>query len=67
MWTARYTSCGTQISYFFEVLYRTLTVPGSYFDPHPSDILGLEGPGVLEAGITILASRPPFSDLAVPL
>jgi hypothetical protein len=37
----------------------------TYLDPHPQDILGLEGPGVLEEDTaTTLALRPPFSDLA---
>ena len=37
----------------------------SYFEPHPPDILGLEGAGVLEVGpATTLALRPPFNDLA---
>ena len=34
----------------------------SYFDPHPQDILGLEGSGVLEGGMAPLALRPPFSE-----
>jgi hypothetical protein len=43
----------------------TRSIPGRLnIHPHPPDIIGVEGPGVLEAGPAVLATQHPVHDLA---